>query len=680
MEASKTPTLTIISGRPKVFGKPSRDASSVTSESMSETQKGPKITIRKNNPKSSHDNASKTSQSSKKRQSKIPSHTTDVIHGSSDQNFDDEFNNDDDVYYSEDVPIHHEKADRPPSIASKNSSKTSKSRSSIANSKQASRTQNYNYKSYNDSTISTPSSMKTSQRKQSISSQANLSQQNEFSSVSPSKLESTHNNTIDNAEQIDYNSNDDYDEYDRSPAKTRNISTEEQEEEQPTKKTADDYPDVTILPVVEALIEENAPSDKIGEMADKLEDWQKSFLKVVEPIEQQQKIMWYKSMMHILEEQKLGQANDSESIAYYQEMVTKAREVLLSHRFAYPAGTNYRFKIAITGLDLSGKSTFLSVFAQQYLLELAASNEWKHTFIFPVDTANIASMFDDLASLYNEIVEITFSALSVQKPLLIPYADSLTHAFLSVISGTAILPKSFLLDPDFRTIIPELQQFLDIVSDCWQDPAAMEPFIVNTFLFPYFISKIFGFQNFTVIADHFDLSDVTTSPAPPFIESNENVFMSAMFKSLLSRANYIVSGKHSTPFVELLTIDEQSHSGTYQMIEMVSTLHIVDYNDEDSYKFTVAFESSEDPPLQLSSRYMGGCPIFLEKWEEITEKAKKIEHDSNSEEEDADDIEEQKLELNNLVQGLLKLVMVSSDLTPYNLAVKNVSPIHASQQ
>lgn len=67
MEASKTPTLTIYNNKPKVFGKSSRNASSVASESMSETQKGQKLAIKKSNHKTTNENLAKTSQTTKKR-------------------------------------------------------------------------------------------------------------------------------------------------------------------------------------------------------------------------------------------------------------------------------------------------------------------------------------------------------------------------------------------------------------------------------------------------------------------------------------------------------------------------------------------------------------------------------------------------------------------------------------
>lgn len=116
-------------------------------------------------------------------------------------------NNDDEIYYSEDLQIQQEKHDRSPSVASKNSKASKQSKSSTNNFKQQSRTQNFNYKPHNDSTISTPSTTKTSHRKQSISSHANTVHQNDFSSVSASKISSPQNNKLENQEQIDYNSN-----------------------------------------------------------------------------------------------------------------------------------------------------------------------------------------------------------------------------------------------------------------------------------------------------------------------------------------------------------------------------------------------------------------------------------------------------------------------------------------
>lgn len=669
MQGSKTPTLSIGPKKAKVFGRPP-DGSSVVSESMSESRNSSKLNKQANNKSRTPQHPTLTlsmSSDKKKKQSKIPSY---VAENSGKQNeYEDTIDDISEFNQSNASPSFNEKQQRSEkaiSVASRNSRLSSLSKSStLNNNKQTlSLTTNPQRKKSNASNASNQSSTKkfsvSSQLQDQNQTPSPLKQKSPSQSPTPSPSPSPQRRSF--IDDNDYNSCNSPEIYD---------SPKRQSDEQITS-----YSNDSILPIVGKLIDENAPLEKIGRSINILEDWQQDLVNLVHPIEEQHQIMWYNSMISLFAQQGLGQAKGNSKILYYNELVAKSREIIEKHRFSYPSGTLHRFKIVITGPSQSGKSTYMSIFAKQYLLELIASDQWKHTFILPINFTLALPNFTDLGALYCYMVQLTFSALAIQRPLLIQYAESLTHAFQTVVSGSPILPKPFLLDEDFRLIIPAVQQLLDINLQCWQDPTAMSSFIFNIFMFPYFVSNIFGFTHFAVIADNLDQADITKSPSPPFSDSTESVFMIEVIKLMLNQASYIVSGKNSTHLVDTLSTIDSENKGYAQIIETISTLKLIE-DDEDDASCNVIFEGDKEPSIHLSARYMGGCPLYLYKWKEINAKINHIEELKNSQENEEEagdeDIEEERLSLVNLCQSLLKQIMVSSDGSPYNLSVKNVT-------
>lgn len=659
MQGSKTPTLSIGPKKAKVFGRPP-DGSSVASESMSESHNSTKAN-KSRTPKTQTTLTLSLSNDRKKRQSKIPSHIS--AENSGKQNDYDDIDDNSDFnqsYASPSVNEKQQRSEKAISVASRNSRISSLSKSSAANNKPSlSLTTNPQRKKSNTSITSNQSGSKrlslSVKQQEQIKSPSPVKQKSPSPSPTPSPQKK-----IDDDE--DYNSCNSPEIYD-SPK----IQRQSDEQLEPTSNSS-------ILPIVGKLIDDNPPLEKIGRSINSLEDWQQELVNIIHPIEEQHQIMWFNSMLSLFDQQGLNQAKEKDKILYHDELVDKSRQILEDHRFSFPSGTLHRFKMAIIGPDQSGKSTFLSILSRQYLLELIASDQWKHTFIFPINFTLALPTFTDLSSLYCYIVQLTFSALAIQRPLLIQYAESLTHSFQTVISGSPILPKPFLLDEDFRLIIPAVQQLLDINLQCWQDPTAMSSFVFNIFMFPYFVSNIFGFSHFTVIADNLDQTDITKEPSAPFSDSTESIFMLEVIKLMLNQSSYIVSGKHSNHLVDVLSTVDSESKGYAQIIETVSTLKLIE-NDDDDSSYNIIFEGDNEPSLHLTARYMGGCPLYLYKWKEINEKYSHIEELNNSEEEEAgdEDAEEERLSLVNLCQALLKQIMVSSDGSPYNLSIKNVT-------
>ncbi|OHT16262.1 hypothetical protein TRFO_13266 [Tritrichomonas foetus] len=467
-----------------------------------------------------------------------------------------------------------------------------------------------------------------------------------------------------------YNSDNEDHSYDYSPENSpKRIS--------PVKYNSKEAVAEEILPIVNEMIGEENPlnSDKVKIAADQMVEWQKRVVKLAAPIEESHKQLWFSNVVDLLEQQNM--AVNKEKITYYDQITLNARELIQKHRFSYPGGTNHRFKIAVTGPNVSGKTTFVSVLAQQLLLELAAAGDWKSTFIFPIDVSSIAHLCQDLSGLFQAMAQLSFQALAAQKPLLTPYAEQLTQTFESIVTtGSPLLPKNFVLDEDFRILIPQIQQLIDICLQCYRDPSSMTAFVVNTFMLPYFLSLIFGFKHCIIIADHFDLADVTKAASPPFEDTNDNVFMAEIFKFLFNQSSFIIGAKFNAAFMEVLTSIEAQNTTFSQGIEFVSTLGIVDPHP-DEYTYNLTFENDEEKPVSLNSSFLGGCALLLNRWNQLSVLAKRIDDAHEQGEESEIDEEEERLNLINHIQSLLKSILLNADGSPYNLSIKSVTTVRA---
>ena len=439
-----------------------------------------------------------------------------------------------------------------------------------------------------------------------------------------------------------------------------------------------------ILPLVHSLVDEKTEKtenkvddQKVSSATDELPEWQQNIIMLATPLENDHKQFWFMSVVELLKQHNLYV--ESDSIAYYKSISARAKEIIRNHRFSYPAGSNYRFKLAVTGPDHSGKSTYISILTQQLLVELYSTDNWKNTLIFPINVATIAGICHDLSQLFQAFAQLTIQAISSQRPLLIPYAEGLTKAFENIINGNPLLPKAFVLDEDFRFIYPQVQQVIDICVQCYRDSTAMAAFTVNIFMLPYLLAKIFGFEHVVVIADHFDLSDITKVADIPFEDSADNIFLAEMFKCLLNHSSFIIGSKENRSFMEVLSSIETENINFTEGIEYLTTLGVVNSDDLESdydYSYNLAFTNDENPPVTLNSSFLGGCAYYLKLWKEIAAVATNYEEAQKRDELEA---EEERLNLINHIQKLLKAILLTESGEQCNLTIKSVTINHKEE-
>ena len=361
----------------------------------------------------------------------------------------------------------------------------------------------------------------------------------------------------------------------------------------------------------------------------KLAQWQKSLLNNLLPLEYQQLQRWYIHTMAYLEAQNI--VCDAQNLKFRKNLEELVSILMEKHRFATTTGAFHRMRIMISGPRKSGKSTLLGLAAERAIIELAASGEWKRTLLFAYDFAANAHTIQATDALYQTIVRATFAALAAQRPLLAEHCEGLCRCFCDIIDGNPLIPKAFQISNDYRTLVPQLQQIIQLISECWAEDDK-SPFITNALSFPLQISKVFGFDRVLVIADHFDAFSVG--------EALEDIFLMENVKNLLDLSSFIAAVQDQDKAAECVKPGPRDGVDLTQSIFKISTLDIVEDDEYSEREFSLQVEG-EGKRININAGFFGGCPAFLKLWDELNEVADQVEKDEIEEEEDDD---EQKIE------------------------------------
>ena len=397
----------------------------------------------------------------------------------------------------------------------------------------------------------------------------------------------------------------------------------------------------------------------------KLAQWQKVILNNLIPLEYQQLQRWYIHTVAYLEQQKI--VYDSQNLKFAKNLEELVNVLLEKHRFSTTAGASHRMRVLISGPRNSGKSTLLGLAAERAILELAASGEWKHTFIFAYDFASNAHTVQAYDELFRSIVRATFSGLSAQRPLLSEHSAGLCNCFCNIIEGKPLIPKSFQISNDFRTLVPQLHQLIQLISECWAEEDKSS-FITNALSFPLQISKIFGFDRVLVIADHFDAFSSG--------DALEDIFIMENVKNLLELSSFIAAVQDQEKAAEAVKPGPKDGIDLTQSVFRISTLDIVEDDDYAEREFALQIEG-DAKKININAGFFGGCPAFLKYWDELNEIADQVEKDELEEEEDDDEEiiekrEERRIMLSNKATEILN--MLTEGQTEFN--VTSVNKVH----
>ena len=338
----------------------------------------------------------------------------------------------------------------------------------------------------------------------------------------------------------------------------------------------------------------------------------RSFISHLPELEDVQKSRWFtKSLQRIFE---FGFPEINESLIAYDSMIGIARSVIIDHRFNKKGGSSHRFNIAIVGPKKSGKSTFLSIFVQELLLELATTEKWKEFFIFVLDMEKLIETTDDLSSFYIYMIEATFKQMEHQSPQFEQYFPMIKKHFLSIIElkSPPIFPKPFRESEETHVLANELQQIANQLSNAWNDDSFFNQFVTNTMMFPKMISDIFGFKHYLLVFDNFELCDTFIMPNEPFSSSSENFQFASLMTFMISNNNFIISCKdHKYLTNLLLNVD-----GVPPIPDYISTLNLCTERAYSKRQFNVVVNHKTIP---LTVNNCGGIPSYIKSWISLNE-------------------------------------------------------------
>lgn len=415
----------------------------------------------------------------------------------------------------------------------------------------------------------------------------------------------------------------------------------------------------------------NLDDSKLDRGYTRLEEWQQKILNELQPLEQEQQENWYIQLKKYLSDN--GYDSDPDTIANFKEIAKLATDTYSHHRFiTRDKSVDYRFKLAISGPNKSGKSTFVSVFATQLLAELVATDNYKHYFFYFIDCSVLGSLSNNLQDMYKYLVSTAFTLLSIQLPLLIQHREGLINTFNSILTGCPILPQSFILSPDFKNVIADLQNLINIISNCWKDSTALNSFITNILLLPVLLSKIFGFKRAISFFDHIDLADIVVNPQVPFLSSTEGVFLIEHLKLVAEQTSYLISVKDSTKLYNCLSATSNDCIDLNHSLEVITTIDLIPEPNHSEKEFVINLDKI-GTKINLNANHFGGCPVLLKRWDELNELVNEMDEMASEEEDTA----EQQIFLNALMQTTLNLLFISEDAE--SLIVKNVTRIDTKE-
>jgi hypothetical protein len=341
-------------------------------------------------------------------------------------------------------------------------------------------------------------------------------------------------------------------------------------------------------------------------------DWVKSLLGSASQLESDQMHTWFQFGRAYFAAQGFG---DSPLLAS-EEISQFVRNVIAQHRFAHSCGTIYRIRLGIAGPRFSGKSRLLHSFADEIMLEYAATGLWKRTFFVMFNFRLLSPFLSDMNDFYAAIVDITLQNLVWQRPALQQFHLTVKK-FLLLVTTSKSCPRipvhgKFFLECQHFALA--LQKIVEKLFAVWTEPDAMADWLLNVFLLPSFVSTAAGFSNVFYFADNIEFADLDLTASIPFVDSNQSCFVAEFFKFVLSRGNFIVVAENQDKLPEILQPLEHDGLNLMPDIEIITPAGILNKADPRTIFFDIQEESM---PLQLTAEHCSGIPAFVALWDEL---------------------------------------------------------------
>lgn len=405
------------------------------------------------------------------------------------------------------------------------------------------------------------------------------------------------------------------------------------------------------------------------------------FLRTGQTLEDNQRNYWFLRYLKYFEEQKIGQHGNY--MYAYDSMTQYAKNFIGSHRFIiYPISSfsrnqksrnnnnttnisntnnnnnaedsstatnnnkikfnsnqihyNIRTKAAICGPRKSGKTTLLSIIAEQLLTEIAINGFWKNTVIYCLDMEDCGPIFDDFKALYIFFIEFSLKAIVLQRPELTPHLSMLVKFFGSIFEFTNApkLKKIFSSKPQFQKFSLNCEDLVIFFSRLWNNNETHILFYTSIFQIPSLLANAAGLTNIFLFVDNVEYAQAFVHDDLDF---GQEINVYDVFSLLLERVNYIITCEEQLEMFDCLDSKTELIS-TFQLnaqTQYPEKQLIVKYEFEQSEKETANIgkrrryenELSISQPQQmiLTASYCGEIPAFVCLWDEINSIADEID-------------------------------------------------------
>ena len=395
------------------------------------------------------------------------------------------------------------------------------------------------------------------------------------------------------------------------------------------------------------LVGESSIQGKIENAFENLPRY-KDALKALPSMEIQHGTEWFEKLLEFAGSQGIEHYGDD---TYgIDDMIGNARALLVDRRFNTGTSFSHRHNIGVIGPRQSGKSTFLSILTEEVLVDLAATDEWKKTFVFIADLNRVCALANDYAEFYHAIVALTCKLLEWQRPHFSKYLGMIQNYFNSITSLNCApkFSKAFVVSEETRALSINLQKIADQLAGVWHDPNGLVSWLTSVISFPSAIAKAFDFRKTLTILDHFDASDVVVTGSPDrFEDSKEVAFLADVFKFVTKNDNFILACQDQSHFYSILPSISGDVNCTLSDIELVSTIGLVP-SQGDNRQFLVSF-TGETSGYPFTVEACGGIPYFLQIWEELHKLYDEVEKGDG-------DSDEKQIQMNAYMQEFMKIL------------------------
>lgn len=288
-----------------------------------------------------------------------------------------------------------------------------------------------------------------------------------------------------------------------------------------------------------------------------------------------------------------------------------------------------KFDFAIVGPRYSGKTTFLAVLLSKMTDLFAATGKWKRLFILYVDFKLISEQTQNLADLYQRIVEITFVQLGKQYSLFRPYMQKTLAFFKDLPSGRVApsFPHRIAIEREFPMAQLKLTQLAQTMFNLFRQVTPLESAINQILAFPEKIGQIFNKPEIQYIIDHFERSKILIDRTDTLTSESKKVSVVSLLKQFILGKSFVIASENEPEFLEILQSIKRSSPKltTKVIISNMSDIPIgVDKKDESKRELHVSYKDGHSHVVFTREKCQG-CVGFLVRWNELMRLATAVE-------------------------------------------------------